>query len=106
MVKLGINFVNLIERFAISVWGFTLIDLLAVFDFNLLETVDENIKTFLVYFGAVYFVIKTIFSIIEKYHKKKYNDRVREIQEVELRIKQKEAEMLELRRDYHEQNRD
>lgn len=92
---------NLLEKFAYSIWGITMIDFIPFIDLSFLSDVNSGLKGLVAVFGAIYFIIQIVFKTIELNHKRKYNNTVRKIQEEDLRIKERERDYLELRKDYH-----
>ena len=99
-MNFSLKLANIIEKLAFSLWGFTLIDLAALFNFEFLKDVDNHLKTFIAIIGSIYFVIQIVFKTIELNHKRKYNKGIKKLQDEDIILKQKEIDNFDLRRDY------
>lgn len=68
------KFFNFIDSLFLSVWGITVLDLLPIIDTNILESVDNTIKSVMVVLGLIYYVIVIYFKIQNKIIDKKMNE--------------------------------
>ena len=76
---------SMIHKFFAGILGLTLIDLIAIIDFDFLSNIDNSIKTIFVVLGLVFYIL----AIPHKLKMLKYNQKEKklEIQKQELELK-------------------
>lgn len=86
MVRLK-SLYNIVDTFFFSMWGLTLIDLVAVANHNLFSDIDSKIKTVMAIVGAVYFLIKIYHNYFSWREERKQ-------QKIDTEIKKEELEKI------------
>ena len=83
-----------LEKLSLGVWGFNLIDLMAISDMNFLKNLDSNLATYLSVIGAVYLTVQIPFKIIELNQKRQRGILENELKEEDLKLKKKRQKEL------------
>ena len=83
-----------LEKLSLGVWGFNLIDLMAISDINFLKNLDSNLATYLSVIGAVYLTVQIPFKIIELNQKRQRGILENELKEEDLKLKKKRQKEL------------
>ena len=88
-----------LEKLSLGVWGFNLIDLMAISDINFLKNLDSNLATYLSVIGAVYLTLQIPFKILELISKKEHNRLVNELKAEDLKDKKNNKKELKIIKD-------